>query len=75
MFDLIASLWPLILGLLGLIGAVAWGAKKKADGRAQERERARVQRDAAAKDAVRTRDTAAAKPIDQQRRDVERWEQ
>lgn len=79
MIDLIVGmgsqiLWPIILILGGLLAAWGWGAKKKAEGKAAERERAREARDAAAKDAVRTRDTVAAKPIDQQRGDVERWE-
>lgn len=68
-------LWPILIALGALLGFVFYGAKKKSEGKAAERERAQAARDKAAQDAARTRDAAAAKPIDQQRKSVQEWEQ
>lgn len=67
-------IWLILLVLGVLLAALGWGAKKKADGRAQERERARVARETAAKDAEKIREQTVAKPIEKQREDLRKWE-
>lgn len=78
MFDVISPfvnlLWPIILALAGLLGLFMYGNKKKREGKAAERKRAEVARDAAADEAAKIRDKAAAKTPDTKRKETERWE-
>lgn len=78
MIDLITPfmnwLWPLAAAVAGLLGLLLWGAKKKREGREDERARAyKAQVDATARaEAERTK--AAAKPIDTRRKETSKWE-
>ena len=67
-------LWPVLLALGALLAAWGYGARKKREGRQQERARAREARDLAADEAASIRDNAAAKPTSKKREEVSKWE-
>lgn len=66
--------WFILLLLGGLLAAWGYGKKKKSEGKAAEREKARIAREAAAKEAKAIREDTAAKTVEQKRKDVSKWE-
>lgn len=79
MIDMLTStvmqwLAPFVVALLGALGAFAYGRKKKAEGRKEERRRAEEARADAAANAEVVREQSAKKPVEQKRKEVSKWE-
>lgn len=70
---LLVEAWPIVLGVLGVIGAWGWGKMKEREGR-KEAEAAQAKREAKARDIADEVDNdIGALPPDKRREELRKW--